>query len=134
VAAFGVFWEATFSSTQRAKPASLGPSLKRGQSTGIYARLLTTGGCRTLATQVAKEVDDEANRPEVRQLSRNGKEEKENIVVTMPSFTIYDTNYDFLFEQQAYLCQGLRQYRHLGLHYNNFSLVHRLQNHPHEVI
>jgi hypothetical protein len=52
-------------------------------------------------TQVAKEIDDKANISEVRQLFRNGKEGKENIVVTMPSFTIYDTNYDVLFEQFA---------------------------------
>jgi len=50
-------------------------------------------------TKVAKVVDDHADTQELRKLFVNGKEGKETITVSVNSFTIYDTDYTYVFNE-----------------------------------
>jgi len=53
----------------------------------------------TVITYVARKVDDSADSTELRQLFRNGKEGKELISVDVDSFSIYDTDYSYVFSK-----------------------------------
>lgn len=49
-------------------------------------------------TKVATAINDNADRQGVRNLFVNGRQTKERLVVNMPSFSIYDTDYSSLFD------------------------------------
>lgn len=52
-----------------------------------------------LITKVAKRVDDAAERPEVRKMFVGEQKGKKELIVTLPSFNIYDSDYNYLFQK-----------------------------------
>jgi hypothetical protein len=50
-------------------------------------------------TKIANIIDDHAEEDKVLKYFRNGKKEKETITVKVNSFTIYDTNYEYVFNE-----------------------------------
>jgi len=52
-----------------------------------------------IITKIATKIDSCANEESVNKYFRNGKEGKETITIQVDSFSIYDTNYNYLFNQ-----------------------------------